>query len=679
MSEAFLNAPNALLPPQVIDQTGAVSVPEVPQPPQPPAPVPYPGNEGELLTQLVRWFETAEDATSEARRLAEQDRDYYDGKQLTSEELEALRKRGQPPTIINYIKRKIDLMRGLERRARTDPKALPRTPNEDKRADAATQALRFVADDCEFDEVRSSVYEDLLVPGTGGAETVVEPGQGMDVKISSRHIPWDRLFHDPHSRRLDFSDARYLGIVIWQDRDEVLEMFPGGEAALDGTFGAEGQGSGTYQDRPANGVFWCDNLKKRARVVQIFWRERGEWWEATYTKGGFLSPAIQSPYLGRDGKSRPRLRMRSAYIDRNNMRYGMVRDMISLQDEVNKRRSKALHLLTAAPIIAEQGAVIDVDQARQEAAKPDGYIEVTPGMRFEIARGGDLASGQFQLLQHATAEMQAQGANASLAGKDSRDLSGRAIIAQQAGGQAEIEPLADALRSWARGIHEDWWCCIRQFWQGEKWVRVTDDDGGTKFIGLNRQVTGQEHLMSLSPEEAAQELRAQGFYPGHPGIPQYLSSIVRTENNVSDLEVDITIESGPDVPTLAAEEFQMLSQMIPPMLPAMPPPVQMKLFAMMVTASNLRNKDKLTDILDEVEQMASQPPPPPPPPPPGVLELQQANVRKTNAQAAAQEAAAADRQAAAVQKVAQVHDQHVAQQAGLAAQEQMGGYPGQVI
>ena len=57
--------------------------------------------------------------------------------------------------------------------------------------------------------------------------------------------------------------------------------------------------------------------------------------------------------------------MQSAYVDRNNNRYGEVRPMISPQDEINKRRSKALHLLTMRQTKAERGAVDDVDLMKQ--------------------------------------------------------------------------------------------------------------------------------------------------------------------------------------------------------------------------------------------------------------------------------------------------------------------------
>ena len=104
-----------------------------------------------------------------------------------------------------------------------------------------------------------------------------------------------------------------------------------------------------------------------------------------------------------------------------------------------------MHLLNVHQVVAEQGAVPDVDKARREVAKPDGYVEVMPGLKFEIQQTADLAAGQFQLLQHATAEMQLSGPNAAMSGTDPRELSGRAILAQQAGGAAQNEPLADAL------------------------------------------------------------------------------------------------------------------------------------------------------------------------------------------------------------------------------------------
>ena len=73
--------------------------------------------------------------------------------------------------------------------------------------------------------------------GFGVAEVVVEPGEaGPEVRIN--HIPWNRVFFDPHSSRPDFADARYMGVVLWKDRDEVLEEWPGSEAIPEASMGA---------------------------------------------------------------------------------------------------------------------------------------------------------------------------------------------------------------------------------------------------------------------------------------------------------------------------------------------------------------------------------------------------------------------------------------------------------
>lgn len=47
-------------------------------------------------SQLKVMVETAVDLTASARALSERDRDYYDGYQLSQEEIAALRRRNQP-------------------------------------------------------------------------------------------------------------------------------------------------------------------------------------------------------------------------------------------------------------------------------------------------------------------------------------------------------------------------------------------------------------------------------------------------------------------------------------------------------------------------------------------------------------------------------------------------------
>ena len=46
-------------------------------------------------------------------------------------------------------------------------------------------------------------------------------------------MPWDRIWYDPHSRALDFTDARYKGLVIWMDQDQLEELYPDADEVID--------------------------------------------------------------------------------------------------------------------------------------------------------------------------------------------------------------------------------------------------------------------------------------------------------------------------------------------------------------------------------------------------------------------------------------------------------------
>lgn len=537
------------------------------------------GMTDDMLSTLIQWFEDAEDQTSDARLKAERDRDYYDNKQYTDAEIAELKDRKQPAISDNRIRRKIDYLAGLEKQSRQDPKAFPRNPQDEEAAEAATDAIRFVADANRFPQVASRVWENELIEGCGGADVCVEPGGPQGYKITIKRVSWDRMFFDPHSSEPDFSDAKYLGIVVWMDEEDALARWPGSEAIVEGSYRSVGSAD-TYDDKPKFAV-WADAKRKRVRVVQIYWNGPEGWQYAAYTRGGYFDDAQPSPYLDEDGAPCCPLIFVSAYVDRDNARYGVVRDMIDQQDEINKRRSKALHLLSVRQVIAEEGAVRDVDAARKELAKPDGYIEKAPGMQFEIQQTADLAAGQAQLMQIAMQSLDGMGPNASMQGKQAdKSASGIALARSQQGGLIEVGTLLDMHRDWKRRVYTAVWERIRQFWTAETWVRVTDDEANVKFVGLNVQ--------------------------GPPMYDEMTGQMIpgQMQNAVAQTMVDIVIDEAPDVVTLQSEQQAVLGDIMksaPQFMPALIEPF--------LRTTSLRNKD---DIIKRVQEMMQAPPPPNP-------------------------------------------------------------------
>lgn len=540
--------------------------------------------------RLIRWVNSADDDTRRPRELAEKCRDYYDSAQWTDAERAKLAAQKQAATVINRIKPKIDALKGMEKTTKSTARAFPRTPMHEKAAEAATESIRFVLQDNTFDQIRSDAWDNFLVEGTCGAEVIVEP-QDDDYRVTINHLMWDRLIFDPHSRRKDFSDARFLGQVVWMDYDEAVAMYPDARDVLE-TMQA---GSQTYDDKPR----WMDRSRRRVKIVELYYyRDDGEVWYACFTRGGYVKAPKKSPYVNEEGETEWPYEFQSAFVDRQGGRYGAVMQLLDVQDEINKRRSKALHLMSVRQVRLERGAVDDVNKTRQELAKPDGVVETTPGMEFEVLKTGDMAAAQFNLLTEAKMEIDSVGANAAVQGKDKTVQSGVALQRRQQAGQTEVGPLFDGLRYWQHRIFRKVWNRIKQYWKSEKWIRVTDDQQNLRWVGLNKPMTKGEMALQQAqeqgaPPEALAQLQAQ--------IAQdpTMQEVVDTHNDIAELDVDIIIDEVPDVLTAQIEDFQVLGEMVKSGFP-MPPEA-------VIEASPLSNKSKILKMMKEAK--AQQVPP----------------------------------------------------------------------
>ena len=550
-------------------------------------------------TEFVRKFEEAEQASQDARAEAEKARDYYDGRQLTPEQIKALKKRKQPIVIENLIRPKVDYLCGLERQTRTDPKAYPRTATHDDDANAVTDALRYVTEDQDYPIKRSSVFQNMLVEGFGGVEVGHQQIKGgIDPKITL--LDWDRLFYDPHSVRPDFSDAEYMGFLTWMNVSKAKRVWKGKAAIIDATLDV---GSGaildTYEDKP-KWKTWADPSNRRVCIVTMYTLIEGVWHRSVFTRAGELEETAPSPYLDEDGQPENPIILQSAFVDRDNDRYGLVRDYLTLQDEVNKRRSKFLHLSNSRQVRVSPASGLSPNQAREELNRPDGVVIAEQG-EVEVISTGDMAAGHFNLLAEAKQAIQAVGPNATLQGKSGQDQSGRAILALQQGGMTEMAPLLDNLRHFNVRVYRAIWNRIRQFWQGERWVRVTDDENNLRFVGLN--VT-QGQLAMVKVQDAIKagqidEATAQQFMMQIQSDP----AMMQPANVLAELDVDIEIDEVADSPTLQIEQFDQLAKLAP----MAPPQYIPTMFEMLIEASNLRNKDKLREIAGQMKQPQPDP------------------------------------------------------------------------
>ncbi len=337
------------------------------------------------------------------------------------------------------------------------------------------------------------------------------------------------------------------------------------------------------------------------RFCEEYYLKNGTWYRCVFTQGGWVEDPEPSPYLDEDGKPENPIEAISAYIDRDNNRYGEVRAMISPQDEYNKRRSKYLHRASSRQVRVSPGAAVaggnDPTTIKRELAKPDGLMIADEGM-VEILNNSDLSVAEFNLLQHAQTELDHIGPNASLQGKNDSDSSGRQTTANQQGGMVEVALLMDRLRQLSLSVYRSLWARIRQYWTEERWIRVTDDERDVKWVGLNKPMTmiemAAEKLQGDPQAEAKLQLLSQD-----PRAQQ----VMEVKNPVAEIDVDIVIDEGMDTPMVQAEQFDTLTKIMPSLI-QMPP----QYAEMLVQASSLRDKDKMLEILQKTQQGAQIPP-----------------------------------------------------------------------
>jgi len=495
-------------------------------------------------------------------------RHYYHGAQWTPEEIRVLRERRQPVITYNRTARKIDGVAGLLQRLRQDPKAYPRNPRNADGAEIATQSVRSVLDANEWQFLDNYCATQAATEGIAGIELKLIEGDHDDPDVGADFIFGDDFFYDPRSFKPDFSDARYMGIAKWLDVEAAIELFPDKEEELRTLMVETGFDLTTHADREYKWVYVNEH---RLRLVEHWYKHRNRWYWAFYCSFILLAQG-ESPFRDEKKRSMNRFIMFSAAVDHDGDRYGFIRNLKGPQDELNQRRSKALHISNVTKLTLQKGAVDDVETARRENARPDGVVEYNMG--FDAPTPADKTQdlqAHLALMQDAGHEIDSfANINPAILAQDGQnEHSGVAINLLQKAGIAEIGSFLRNYRAWKIRVYRAVWNAIQQNWTSERYVRINQSDGLAQFLHLNKLGLNQW---------------------GQPTIV----------NAVGALDVDIMLDEGPDNANLMQDAYEMIKD--DPTIPW-----QIKLEFMPMPSSM---KKSIEQKLAQAEQQAARKPDP---------------------------------------------------------------------
>ncbi len=518
----------------------------------------------ERLKHMLDSHRTATDTSAKQQSI---DRGYYDGpEQLNSDVRRVLKSRGQPAIYTNRVRPAIDGVLGVLDASETSPRAYPRNPHPEQQnaADVATKALRYIAESNQFGGVRLDCAEEHQIEGTCAA--IIEVTGDMDVVVT--HIPWKDFFYDPRSRRADFMDARYMGAAKWMYADDVQALYPAQYKAMGDPIDGAMASDVIREDKPTAALGWVDKRERRLMVVEVYYREGGDWFRCVFCASGVFEYG-PSPYVDDKGRTMCPIEAESCYIDRDYQRYGRVRDMRPIQDEVNARRSRLLHLANSRQIQErETGASpVDAETARREAARADGIIP----SGWQMVPTADLAAGQQLLLAESKNEIERMGPTPAVLGRQgSAAQSGRAKQVLEQAGLTELARCLSRFEDWEQRVYRQMWARARQYWTAPKWVRVTDDVRAPEFIQIN------------APDGS---------------------------NQIAQMDMDIIIDTVPNTATLQQEVFSDFKELVSAGVDPFSPQ-----FEVLIEMSPLANKGEILERIKakrmEMQQSQQQGPDP---------------------------------------------------------------------
>lgn len=505
---------------------------------------------------LMDLLEYESERQAEERIQMQIDEDYYDHLQWRPEDARELMERGQAPLVFNEARQTIDWISGTEKRMRKDYRILPREPDDEQGAELKTKLVKYTDDVNLTQWHRSKAFKQAATAGLSWLEEGINPDPEQEIVYSGME-DWRNVYRDSHSRNLDMNvDARYLFRRRVIDLDYAIALLPGHEAhlrAMAGRHDEMEQGDDIWylgeRLTGASDTEWgTSNLsgfgeraaymhrsgyhdisrRRSVELLECWYRvpERVKVFAAGKVQGRIVNPKDQRHAqaiaervptyeavkmrmrLMVATKQAPMIDMASPYAHgrfllvpiyayrraRDGLAYGPMRGMRDIQDDLNKRRSKALYALSANKIVMDHGAVDDIEDLRVEAARPDGIIVKTFGkeLKFEKAMGDyqgnlELAAQDSQLMRNAG------GVTNENLGQDTNAQSGKAIGLKQDQGGLVTGELFDNLLLAIQQAGKLRLSHIEQFWTEEKAVRIVGKRRPIEWLQVNKldPATGQ--------------------------------------------------------------------------------------------------------------------------------------------------------------------------------------------
>lgn len=493
-----------------------------------------PEEEGRIAAAQWDRYERARDnGHIEYVEMAKKCDSYYQGDQWEVEDVSMLDAEGRPALTVNTILPTINTVLGEQSTRRADIQFKPRRGGSEEVADTLNKLYMQLADNNKLDWVEQQVFSDgLIMDGRGYFDVRMDFSDHVEgeIRITAKD-PLDILI-DPDAKEYDINTWNEIFETKWMTLDEVEELYGKGKAE-DLRFISEngnsfGRDSIEYEetrygdtenaDEYLGGAYDSDEYKtvRSLRVIERQHRKLTRVQCFVDPNTGDTRPVPESwsdrkikkfaKEYGLSVISKMSKKVRwtvtcdkvvlhddwSPYTNftiipyfayfRRGTPFGMVRNLLSPQEQLNKISSQELHIVNTTANsgwMVESGSLVGMtsDDLEEHGAETGLVVEYQRGTTPPIKiQPNSIPTGLDRIAQKAASNIQAiSGINDSMLGTDSAEVSGIAIRAKQNRGAIMIQVPLDNLRKTRHYLAEKILNLIQTFYTEQRIIQVTNE------------------------------------------------------------------------------------------------------------------------------------------------------------------------------------------------------------
>lgn len=539
------------------------------------------------------------------------DEDFFDSLQWTEEDAQVLLNRGQAPLVYNHCKTRVNWITGTQKRTKVDFKVRPRGEEDTNGAETKSKVLKYLGDVNTIQRHRSKAFEDCVIAGLGWLEDGVNTDPSQEL-IYSTSESWRNIHRDRRGRDDECKDWRYIFRERTVDTDIAQAMFARhakdlASESIDATTRPDWDDDQWYLgERLVNASTASLNASTRfgqrgayvattnadigrrssTRLIEAWYRvpedvdfivggsqhgrrfeadnERHQWeikrghgilqrnWSMTMrvmvcTEMRVLFDGL-SPYRH---QRFPLIPLWCYRRRRDGAPYGAIRDIRDAQEDFNKRKSKALFILSSNRVIADHDAVQDEDVLREQAAAADGIIFKKKGSTLEFVKPQGEFEGNLEMMHEDAQFMQiGTGVTDENMGRRTNATSGVAIEARQEQGGVVTTGPFEQLRYAVQMQGQNQISLAEQYLTEPKVLRIVGENSPIEWFPINKvDPTTGETLNDVTAGQAdfivdEQDFRASYRQAMFTEMAELLGKLAPTVPGLAAALLDLVIEMG---------------------------------------------------------------------------------------------------------------------------------------